>query len=167
MCYLIPSRFSFKKALVQTSDLYMVYRVRQGVGRGGWEWYGALTKCVGHWPKRFGRKTQKGPTKYNKLLKGCSRCTPSTAKIVPNWPAISVINWQQWSLGQKIWFGLLSAISQRASRVGGEGESGICSLYHYTTWLSGECRCREGCCVPCPWFKQVEVVLPCIVAIPK
>jgi hypothetical protein len=50
-----------------------------------------------------------------------------------------------------ILFGSLSAISQLASRVGGEGELGKIprsSPYHYT-WLRE--RGREGGSVPYPW----------------
>ena len=43
-----------------------------------------------------------------------------------------------------IWFGRLSAILQLASRVGGKGELGKFSPYHYTTWLRG----REGVAFP-------------------
>jgi hypothetical protein len=42
-------------------------------------------------------------------------------KSVPGWPAISVSTYQQSRVGQIVWFGCLSAISQLASRVGEGG----------------------------------------------
>ena len=53
----------------------------------------------------------------------CVQCTPSPLwlKSVPGWPAISVSTWQESRVGQIVWFGCLSAISQLASR---EGEGG-------------------------------------------
>jgi hypothetical protein len=79
--------------------------------------------------------------------------SPLWLKSVPDWPAISVSTLQQLRLGQKVWFGWLSAISQLASRVGeGGGVRQLClhsATQHYTTWP----RWREqgGGCVPSPW----------------
>ncbi len=44
--------------------------------------------------------------------------SPLRLKSVPGWPAMSVSTSQQLRLGQKVWFGWLSAISKLASRVG-------------------------------------------------
>jgi hypothetical protein len=89
----------------------------------GFSWLGAT--C---W--RFGRKTQKEPanclysvlyTVYSVLL------SPLWLKSVPGWPAISVSTWQQSRVGQIVWFGWLSAISQLVSRVGeGGGVRQLC-----------------------------------------
>jgi hypothetical protein len=53
----------------------------------------------------------------------CVQCTPSLLwlKSVPVWPAISVSTWRESRVGQIVWFGCLSAISQLASREGEEG----------------------------------------------
>ena len=65
--------------------------------------------------------------------------SPLWLKSVPGWPAISVSTSQQLRLGQKVWFGWLSAISQLASRVG-EGGGVVRQLclhsvtQPYTTW---------------------------------
>ncbi len=71
---------------------------------------------------------------------------PPRMKFVQDRPSISVSSCQQWSFGQKLWFGWLSAISQLASMgVGGSqayaphtvaplaqvaraGKGGLCSL---------------------------------------
>ena len=107
---------------------------------------------------RFCRKTQKEPAKclysvcivlytvYGVLF------SPLWLKSVPGWPAISVSTSQQFRVGQIVWFGCLSAISQLASRVG-EEEGGWQLCLHsvtqpYTTWP----RWREqgGGYVPSP-----------------
>ncbi len=44
--------------------------------------------------------------------------SPLWLKSVPGWPAIYVSTSQQFRVGQKVWFGWLSASSQLASRVG-------------------------------------------------
>ncbi len=100
----------------------------------GFSWLGAT--C---W--RFCRKTQKEPAKclysvfftvYSVLL------SLLWLKSVPGWPAISVSTWQQSRVGQIVWFGCLSAISQLASRVGeGGGVTQLCLhsvTQPYTTW---------------------------------
>ncbi len=100
----------------------------------GFSWLGAT--C---W--RFCRKTQKEPAKclysvlytlYSVLL------SPLWLKSVPGWPAISVSTWQQPRVGQKVWFGCLSAISQLASREGeGGGVRQLCLhsvTQPFTTW---------------------------------
>ncbi len=60
----------------------------------------------------------------------CVQCTPfppGWLKSVPGWPAISVSTWKQSRVGQIVWFGCLSAISQLASRVGeGGGVRQLC-----------------------------------------
>ena len=64
--------------------------------------------------------------------------SPLGLKSVPGWPEISVSTSQQFSVGQIVWFGWLSAISQLASWVGeGWGVGQLC--FHsvtqpYTTW---------------------------------
>ncbi len=60
-------------------------------------------------------------------------------KPVQDWPTmISVSAYQQLRLGQKVWFGRLSAISQLASRVGEGGGVGQLCLQSvtqpYTSW---------------------------------
>jgi hypothetical protein len=59
-------------------------------------------------------------------------------KYVPGWPAISVSTYQQSRVGQIVWFGWLSAISQLAGRVGeGGGVRQLCLhsvTQPYTTW---------------------------------
>jgi hypothetical protein len=70
----------------------------------------------------------------------CVRCTPSPQwlKSVPGWPAISVSTWQESRVGQIVWFGCLSAISQLASREGeGGGVRQLCLhsvTQPFTTW---------------------------------
>jgi hypothetical protein len=70
----------------------------------------------------------------------CVQCTPSPLwlKSVPGWPAISVSTWQESGVGQIVWFGCLSAISQLASREGeGGGVRQICLhsvTQPFTTW---------------------------------
>jgi hypothetical protein len=62
----------------------------------------------------------------------------SGLKSVLGWPAISFSTWQQSRVGQIVWFGWLSAISQLASRVGeGGGVRQLCLhsvTQPYTTW---------------------------------
>jgi hypothetical protein len=87
----------------------------------------------------------------------CVQCTPSLQwlKSVPGWPAISVSTWQESRVGQIVWFGCLSAISQLASR---EGEGGgvrqlclIVSIALHSLSLPGPGgESREGGCVPSP-----------------
>jgi hypothetical protein len=90
---------------------------------------------------RFCRKTQKEPAKclYSVLYTVYSVLfSPLWLKSVPGWPAISVSTWQQSRVGQIVWFGWLSAISQLASRVGeGGGVWQLCLhsvTQPYTTW---------------------------------
>jgi hypothetical protein len=70
----------------------------------------------------------------------CVQCTPSPLwlKSVPGWPAISVSTWQESRVGQIVWFGCLSAISQLASREGeGGGVRQLCLhsvTQPFTTW---------------------------------
>ncbi len=73
---------------------------------------------------RFCRKTQKEPAKclYSVMYTVNSvLLSPLWLKSVPGWPAISVSTFQQSRVGQIVWFGSLSAISQLASRVGEVG----------------------------------------------
>ncbi len=100
----------------------------------GFSWLGAT--C---W--RFCRKTQKEPAKclYSVLYPVYSVLfSPLWLKSVPGWPAISVSTWQQSRVGQIVWFGWLSAISQLASRVGEVGGVWQLCLHSvtqpYTTW---------------------------------
>ncbi len=67
-----------------------------------------------------------------------------TAEIwAAGWMTISVRNWQHWSLGQKIWFGQLSAISQLASWMRGKGGSEAYAPHGVTLpGSSGESRAR-------------------------
>jgi hypothetical protein len=90
---------------------------------------------------RFCRKTQKEPAKclYSVLYTVYSVLfSPLRLKSVPGWPAISISTWQQSRVGQIIWFGWLSAISQLASRVGEGGGVRQFFLHSvtqpYTTW---------------------------------
>ncbi len=89
--------------------------------------------------------------------------SPLLLKSEPGWPAISVSTSQQFRVGQIVWFGWLSAMSQLAGRVGEGGGVWQLCLYSvtqpYTTWL----RWREqgGGCVPSPWFLLVAKILCC------
>ncbi len=89
----------------------------------GFSWLGAT--C---W--RFCCKTQKDPAKclYSVMYTVYSVLLASLwLKSVPGWPAISVSTFQQSRVGQIVWFGSLSAISQLASRVGeGGGVRHLC-----------------------------------------
>jgi len=105
----------------------------------GFSWLGAT--C---W--RFCRKTQKEPAKclysvmctvYSVLL------SPLWLKSVPGWPAISVSTWQQSRVGQIVWFGSLSAISQLASRGGGMGSWATLCLHSVTQPYTTCPRWRE------------------------
>jgi hypothetical protein len=68
----------------------------------------------------------------------CVLFSPLWLKSEPGWPAISVSTSQQFRVGQIVWFGWLSAISQLARRVGeGGGVRQLClhSISQpYTTW---------------------------------
>jgi hypothetical protein len=70
----------------------------------------------------------------------CVRCTlsPLWQKSEPGWPAISVSTSQQFLVGQIVWFGWLSAISQLGSRIGeGGGVWQLCLhsvTQPYATW---------------------------------
>jgi hypothetical protein len=104
------------------------------------EWYGAFPD--------WGPLAEDSATK----LKGCQLnvCTVYAytlygvlfsllwLKSGPGWPAISVSTDQQSRVGQIVWFGCLSAISQLASRVGeGGGVWQLCLhsvTQPYTTW---------------------------------
>ncbi len=75
----------------------------------------------------------------------CVQCTPFPPwlKSVPGWPAISVSTFQQSRVGQIVWFGSLSAISQLASRVGeGGGVRHLC-LHSVTQPYTTCSRWRE------------------------
>jgi hypothetical protein len=76
--------------------------------------------------------------------------SPLWLKFVPGCPAISVSTWQQFRLGQRVWFGWLSAISQLASRVGEGGGVGQICLQSVTLLGPGG-ESREGVCFPSPW----------------
>jgi hypothetical protein len=64
--------------------------------------------------------------------------SPLWLKSEPGWPAVSVSTSQLFRVGQIVWFGCLSAISQLASRVGeGGGVKQLCLhsvTQPYTTW---------------------------------
>jgi hypothetical protein len=78
--------------------------------------------------------------------------SPLWLKSEPGWPAISVSTSQQFRVGQIVWFGCLSAISQLASRVGREGECGISAsiALHSLTLPGPGGESREGGCVHSP-----------------
>ena len=84
----------------------------------------------------------------------CVQCTPSPLwlKSVPGWPAISVSTWQESRVGQIVWFGCLSAISQLDSRDGeGGGVRQHCLHSLHSLSLPGPGgESREGGCVPSP-----------------
>jgi hypothetical protein len=65
--------------------------------------------------------------------------SPLWLKLVQDWPVISDSAWQQLRLGQIVWCGWLSAISQLASRAGERGGVGQICIHSvtqsYTTWL--------------------------------
>jgi hypothetical protein len=76
---------------------------------------------------------------------------PLWLKSEPGWPAISVSTSQQLRVGQIVWFGCLSAISQLASRVGeGGGVRQLC--LHSVTQPGPGGESSEGGCVPSPWL---------------
>jgi hypothetical protein len=114
----------------------------------GLSWLGAT--C---W--RFCRKTQKEPAKC--LYSVCILCTvysfPPCGWNLWGWPAISVSTWQQFRVGQIVWFGCLSAISQLASRL--EEGGGVWQLVsialHRLTLPGPGGESREGGSVPSPW----------------
>ncbi len=85
-------------------------------------------------------------TKYSVLL------SPLWLKSVPGWPAISVRTSQQSRVGQIVWFGCLSAISQLASRVGEGGGVRHFFLHSvtqpYTTWSRWRERGGGLCSLP-------------------
>jgi hypothetical protein len=64
--------------------------------------------------------------------------SPLWLKSEPGWPAISVSTSQLFRVGQIVWFGCSSAISQLASRMGeGGGVRQLCLhsvTQPYTTW---------------------------------
>jgi hypothetical protein len=69
--------------------------------------------------------------------------SPLWLKSVPGWPAISVSTWQQSRVGQIVWFGSLSAISQLASRGGGMGSWATLCLHSVTQPYTNCPRWRE------------------------
>ena len=76
---------------------------------------------------------------------------PLWLKSVPGWPAISVSASQQFRVGQIVWFGSLSAISQLANRVGEGGGVWQLSIALHSLTLPGPGgESREGGCVPSP-----------------
>jgi hypothetical protein len=74
-------------------------------------------------------------------------------KSEPDWPAISVSTSQQSHVGQIVWFGCLSAISQLASREGEWGNSLSIALHSLTLPGPGG-ESREGSCIPSPWYQH-------------
>ncbi len=78
--------------------------------------------------------------------------SPLWLKSVPGWPAISVSTWQQFHVGQIVWFGWLSAISQLASRMGEGGGVWQLCLHSVTqpTLPGPGGKSREGGYVPSP-----------------
>jgi hypothetical protein len=76
-------------------------------------------------------------TVYSVLL------SPLGLKSVPGWPAISVSTFQQSRVGQIVWFGSLSAISQLASRGGGMGSWATLCLHSVTQPYTTCPRWRE------------------------
>jgi hypothetical protein len=76
-------------------------------------------------------------TVYSVLL------SPLWLKSVPGWPAISVGTFQQSRVGQIVWFGSLSAISQQASRGGGMGSWATLCLHSVTQPYTTCPRWRE------------------------
>ena len=76
-------------------------------------------------------------TVYSVLL------TPLWLKSVPGWPAISVSTFQESRVGQIVWFGSLSAISQLASRGGGMGSWATLCLHSVTQPYTTCPRWRE------------------------
>jgi hypothetical protein len=72
------------------------------------------------------------------MFVSCVLFSPLWLKSEPGWPANSVSTSQQFRVGQIVWFGWLSAISQLASRVGeGWGVGQLCLhsvTQPYTTW---------------------------------
>ncbi len=114
-------------------------RERKG---GVWDfsWLGAT--C---W--RFCRKTHREPAKWVYRIR--LLCTvyitlfPPVAETVARMAVISVSTWQQLRLGQIVWFGWLSAISQLASRVGEGGGVGQICLHSITQPYTTSPRWRE------------------------
>ncbi len=86
----------------------------------------------------------------------CVQCTPSPLQLksVPGWPAISVSTWQESRIGQTVWFGCLSAISQLASREGeGGGVRQLCLhsvTQPFTTWPRWRVQGGGLCSLPLP-----------------
>ncbi len=62
----------------------------------------------------------------------CVLFSPLWLKFEPGWPAISVSTSEQFRVGQIVWFGWLSGISQLASRVGEGGGVWQLCLYSVT-----------------------------------
>jgi hypothetical protein len=76
-------------------------------------------------------------TVYSVLL------SPLWLKSVSGWSAISVSTFQQFRVGQIVWFGSLSAISQLASRGGGMGSWATLCLHSVTQPYTTCPRWRE------------------------
>jgi hypothetical protein len=101
----------------------------------------------------------------NSIIAICCWCTvcgvlfsPLWLKSVPDWPAVSVSTSQQFRVGQIVWFGCLSAVSQLASRVGEGGGVWQLCLHSVTqpTLPAPGGESREGGCVPSPWFLHMK-----------
>jgi hypothetical protein len=76
---------------------------------------------------------------------------------------LSVSTSQQFRVGQIVWFGCLSAISQLASRVGeggGVGGNFVSIALHSLTLPGPAGESREGGCVPSPWSTCVSFPSP-------
>ena len=79
--------------------------------------------------------------------------SPLWLRSEPGWPAISVSTSQQFRVGQIVWFGCLSAISQLASMVGEGGEVWqlVSVASHRLTLLGPGDESREGGSFSSPW----------------
>ncbi len=118
---------------VKTTDMY---RLDEGVKGSGMGLF-----LIGGTGRRSCHKTRRMPAK-------CVYCVfvyyvwctlfPPVAEICARLAAISVSTWQEGRMGQIVWFGWLSAISQLASRVEEGGGVGQLCLHivtqPYTTW---------------------------------
>ncbi len=88
----------------------------------GSAWYGAFPDW-GHLLKILPQNSKGGSLMFVQCMYPvyCVLFSPLWLKSEPGWPAIFVSTSQQFRVGQIVWFGWLTAISQLASRVGEGG----------------------------------------------
>jgi hypothetical protein len=92
----------------------------------------------------------------------CVLFSPLWLKTEPGWQAISVSTSQLFRVGQIVWFGWLSAISQLAcgEEGWGVGQLSASIALHSLTLPGPGGNSREGGCIPSPWSEAQNPIPP-------